>query len=845
MRTGYFFISLFVLIAPLFLAEIAFAQAATQPNFIFIVVDDLNDYVEGITDQPQVSTPNITALAESGTLFINAYANNPGCAPSRTSFLSGKDIDYTQVYNNEDYKNKFRENFKPEKNNAEVYTIPQILKDSGGYFTFCINKIFHNPTENDFDKTATPMCNKSKSWNRLSAYGDTWELLDLFGNYSFGDHFDWGMIPDSLEYLMEDVLAADTAIQFIDAYAAGTVNTCSKPFFLGLGISRPHSQRYIPEKYFPDYYLQNIYDEPFDKPYNDPPGIYPYNGQIMPPQPDTIFQDYYNLPEDGIARSFADNGKVYDDINFFVDGLSPLPEIDPGLTDEERKEILFQSADANYSIDYIAAVKFADAQVGRVLDALDAHPALKENTIIILIGDNGFSLGEKRHWTKWSIWETDLRVPFIIVDPSRPANQQTEATVSLLDLFPTICDLAGVAYPVFADGSDYLDGNSLIPLLDNPAAKIETPAVSTYKQHTTVGSCFSNYSVRNKRYHYIRYRKNNDGTFAISYCDSSYVGYEEELYDIGEERETDPYEWNNLIDDPEFAPVKDYLEEFMPGGNLYGEEAQVVEISNKAVPCFLNDHYTIKLKATLYSTAGAIVGGGALAGYQIKWTNSITGAVFYGTSYSFNTATIPAAEFAARDHIMFYCEVTELASGKVIAFDNKSIYINSLNTPNATFNLLEDEAVNSISIIDYSITGSYTNTYWNFADGFITEDFIPAIHYYAAPGIYKIRNFAEYGNGCQKIFTRTANLVREGVARNAYSVYPNPASNTLIISGESFPGNATIEVMNVLGQIVFMKTISHAEGSTYLDVKDLADGTYILRISGENAAEVSQFEVIH
>jgi len=112
----------------------------------FIVSDDLNDYIGGMGASPDVQTPNIDILSNNGTLFLNAYCPAPLCAPSRTSFLTGKDLYYTQVYKETDgnYKcGNFSDNFTPEKGNEEYFTIPQYLKDSAGYFTYNLNKIFH------------------------------------------------------------------------------------------------------------------------------------------------------------------------------------------------------------------------------------------------------------------------------------------------------------------------------------------------------------------------------------------------------------------------------------------------------------------------------------------------------------------------------------------------------------------------------------------------------------------------------------------------------------------------------------------------------------------------------
>lgn len=824
----------------LFATGISKAQA-DQPNFIFIVVDDLNDYIEGYTDQPQIETPNVKALAEEGTLFLNAYASAAGCGPSRTSFFSGKDLQYTQVFNNEDYQSKFRDNFTLEKNNEEVFTFPQLLKDSAGYFTYAINKLFHNPNENDFDKTVgTPACERTLSWSEMRFFEDSDSLLEAFSAYAFGGGFDWGMIPDSMEYLMEDYMGADTAIAFINAYADSTANTCGRPFFLGMGFFRPHSQRYIPEKYYPPYYLEDVYAEPFVIPYNDPVGTFPYNGIVMPPQPDTMFQDYYDLPEDGIGRFFADNGKVYDQITDYVDALSPLPEIEAGLTDAQREAILFESVNANYNINYIAAVQFIDAQIGRVMDALNAHPELKENTIIILISDNGYSLGEKRHWTKWSLWEPDIRIPFLIIDPSRPGNQISNATVSLLDLFPTISDMAGLDYPHFSDGTTYLDGHSLIPILDQPEMKLENPSLTTYKKNTSMGSCYPHHSVRNDRFHYIRYRENNDGTFATTFCDSTYVGFQEELYEIGVNRETDPYEWNNLINNDDYQPVIHYLQQWIPDSALYLQKTIKPYIINNSLSCIAAHDDTLQLGFELYDTAGILIT--PPVNYVYKWSNNLTDDIYFGTEYNFEMQLINEVDFVTNYRIMIYLEIIDTINNITAGFDLKYFFINTLFEPEVSFNLMNNVGL-EVCIQDYEITGIYSDTWWDFGDGYTSDDLIPGNYTYTTIGTYVVTNYVEYGNdSCVKVFSESINLNLPEIPDQVISFYPNPASNQLFIS---FPGQldfATLAVYDITGRRVNTQQYltSACAFSCSLDVSEYKPGMYVFVLqSGDDHYEAT------
>ena len=146
------------------------AAKAQQPNIIFFLVDDLNDYIGVLGGHPQVETPHIDALAAQGVTFINAYTNAPGCAPSRTSLLSGKTPSYTGVLSNDDYQNPFRENFSEATGNATVFTIPEVLKHSGNYYTYGLGKFFHTPTENDYDKVGAA-CSKTRSWGRHNDLG--------------------------------------------------------------------------------------------------------------------------------------------------------------------------------------------------------------------------------------------------------------------------------------------------------------------------------------------------------------------------------------------------------------------------------------------------------------------------------------------------------------------------------------------------------------------------------------------------------------------------------------------------------------------------------------------------
>lgn len=815
------------------------AQPAEKPNFIFIVVDDLNDYVEGFTDQAQVVTPHIKALADSGVVFLNAFTNSPGCAPSRTSFLSGKDLAYTQVYTNEDYDNIFRDNFTAAKHNEEVFTLPEILKDSGGYFTYAINKIFHNDDKNDFDNSAgTLPCEKSQSWNRMEHIVESDSIESLFESFAYDDFFDWGMIPDSLEPLMKDVIAIDSAVTFLNNAANGTASICGNPFFLALGINKPHGYRYIPEKYFPSYFLKDVNADPYLIPYNHPVNNFPPNGIIMPPQPDIQYADYFALPAGGIGQLHADAGMDYEYSLAYYDSLTEIPVVDPDLSDTAREYVIEESMRANYLMNYMAAINFADAQIGKVLSAVNANPELKENTIIILMSDNAFSNGEKRHWTKWALWETDLRIPLIISGPEIPAGAIVKNTVSALDLFPTICELAQVNEPLFSNGTRYLDGYSLVPMLQNPELKITNPAISSHIRNMSEGSCFPSHSIRDQRFHYIVYRKNNDGSFETEFCQTESSEFEEELYEIGENREVDPYEWNNLITDPNYAPVVNYLQQFLPDSNLYLQKTFSVEISNNTISCYLEKNDTIYLHSSWYDQDG--INSIPSPSFIFKWKNNITADILTGTDPVFVLTTMSDVQFTENNKLIFYLDVYD-TTGNLIAFDMQYYYLNPETAPIGNFSVSLDS--NRIATIyDLSIAGNYISYWWDLGDGPVFYNQIPGPYQISDTSRDMISLFVEFGNNnCISEFHEYFPLsVEIENSISQISVYPNPANQFVTLHTNNFENATGINIFNSTGQCMKRLSILPGEINSFLiNVSTFNAGLYILVVTNKDSELVS------
>ena len=273
-----------------------------------------------------------------------------------------------------------------------------------------------------------------------------------------------------------------------------------KPLFLACGFTKPHLPWIVPRRYFNLHPLENI------------------------TLPATLEGDLTDLP--AFAKRLA--REVHDpsgEKNFASQGGDHSNVIANG-----QWKIAVQA--------YLATISFADAQIGRVLDALD-DSGYADNTVIVLWGDHGWHLGEKEHWRKHALWDVSTRTPLIFVAPTRSSaaagvakDQLCERPVSLIDIYPTLVDLCGLPK------RDGLDGQSLQPLLENPKRDWDHPVVMTYG--------YNNHAVQTRRWRYIRYA---DGG--------------EELYD----HTSDPNEWQNLATHSQYKSTIEKLKRHLPERN--------------------------------------------------------------------------------------------------------------------------------------------------------------------------------------------------------------------------------------------------------------------------------------
>ena len=460
------------------LALLTLASVARgQPDVLLITIDDLNDWVGVMGGHPQAKTPNIDRLAARGMLFTNAHAASTTCNPSRTALMTGLRPSTTGVYTN-------AHDWRVAEELQGIPTFPRYFRDQG-YQTLGAGKLFHAHTW---------------SYSGLAGYNDTaaWDAFYPSAERQLPDEvsvpdlnrpvnknpgflgFDWsGLVTE--DWAMGDGQVVSWAEQQL-------MTQGSRPRFMAVGIFRPHLPWYVPQKYF---------------------DMHPLDTIELPPVTENDLDDLPN------AASNQQPGR-----------LQQLEMHDWVLGTTGAWRAAVQG--------YLASVSFADAMVGQLLDALDRSDRADE-TIVILLTDHGYHLGEKKRWRKYSLWEESTRVPLIVVAPgvTRPGTR-TDQVVSLMDVYPTLTELAGLPSP------PHLEGTSLRPLLENPD---NTPwdhaAITTYQRN--------NHAVRTDRYRYIRYA---DGT--------------EELYD----HTNDPYEWTNLAGDPSFSALKDNLARWLPQKNV-------------------------------------------------------------------------------------------------------------------------------------------------------------------------------------------------------------------------------------------------------------------------------------
>lgn len=425
--------------------------AKNRPNVLFIAVDDLRPSM-GCYGDPHAITPNMDGLAARGVQFNRAYCQVAVCNPSRASLMTGLRPDNLGVWT---LPIHFRE-AKP-----DAVTIPQWFRKFG-YTAVSHGKIFHNPTP-DPQSWSEPIRNLPPL---PSPYPDgTREMVQAARKEL--PKSDWRKnnlrnpstaAPDLPDSQLLDGARTEMAIE--DLRRLGKQ---AEPFFLAMGYIRPHLAWVAPKKYW------DMHD----------------------PSKLPVCEDQHVI-EGTPAYAPSNNSEL----SHYVDLIDmPKPWDDAELPIVKRRHLVHG---------YYACVSYIDAQIGRLLDSLEQE-GLTDNTIVVLWSDHGWKLGENRGWGKMTNYELDARVPLIISAPefksvgTPSAGKATNQLVELLDLYPTLCELAGIEIPGF------VDGRSLVSILDDPETQVHTEAMSQYYRNFE-GRPYMGYSMRTDEYRFIEWR---------------------------------------------------------------------------------------------------------------------------------------------------------------------------------------------------------------------------------------------------------------------------------------------------------------------------------------------------
>lgn len=494
-----------ILFAILFFFVAFVANSQKAKNVLFIAVDDLKPLL-GCYGDSQILTPNIDKLAQSGTVFLNNQCQQAVCSPSRASLMFGMRPDKTKIW---DLNTPVRTATKDVKSVAEHF------KDNG-YESAAFGKIFHiSMADKEHDiKSWSISYTKINQYNYPENIGepiaghyqnpDTKSEIDKLYQSFLTEGVKPGnarakvleKIKPSTEMLdvpdeaYEDGQNANSAVNLIRQLA-----NKEKPFFIAVGFKKPHLPFVSPKKYWDLYNPEKIELSRWQK---APEGA-----------PEFAMHTWGEL-------------KSYSDIQTAIqpNGL---------LNTEKQRELIHG---------YMASVSYTDANIGKLMAELEKQGILDE-TIIVLWGDHGWHLGDHGIWCKHSNFEQATRAPLIFSAPDTKRGIKNSSPVEFVDIYPTLCDLAGIEIPAFTDGK------SLKPIMTGDKEKVKDFAISQYPR----GNNRMGYSLRNERYRYtawfqIEYRKGEKAS------PEKLIG--EELYDY----QKDALETKNLADEKSYSDVR-------------------------------------------------------------------------------------------------------------------------------------------------------------------------------------------------------------------------------------------------------------------------------------------------
>lgn len=489
-------------------------KAIQKPNVLFISIDDLRPAL-GVYGDTIVKSPNIDQLASEGITFRQTFCQSAVCAPSRASLMLGLRPDSTRVWHLGD---QFR------KLTPDAVTMPQYFSKFG-YHTVNLGKIFHNymPDSVSWDEPdLRPARYVREGW--LQRDGETFYISEAvnasqkikrdsllkLSPIRYADGWNTGPAWEAAD--VHDTMYFDGAQTKLAKQTLTRLAQSDQPFYMGLGYFRPHLPFTAPKKYW------DLYD-PETMPL-------PNNSAIPEGAPIQSMNSMYEL-------------RHYDGF-----GHIGHPTSDYRMS-EDTIRILRQG--------YYASVSYVDALLGDLMAHMK-EIGIYENTIIIVWGDHGWKLGDHNSWGKMTNYNIDLQVPVIIRYPNQKnRGAQTYGITELVDLFPSICELAGIEVP------DYMQGTSFVPLIENPEMEWKSAAFSQFHRRPKVsadGQRYMGYSINTEKYHYIEWYAWDPTTGTKGDFKNA------ELYD----RINDPYEKMNLAQKEAWTETQEGLAQQLDDG---------------------------------------------------------------------------------------------------------------------------------------------------------------------------------------------------------------------------------------------------------------------------------------
>ncbi|WP_084708827.1 sulfatase [Siansivirga zeaxanthinifaciens] len=457
--------------------EVKETNVITKPNVLLLYMDDLRPEL-GCYGKKQIISPNIDALASTSLLFNNAYCNVPVCGASRASMITG-------MYPT---KNRFLNyNTFVEQETPDAITLPQLFKNNG-YTTISNGKVYHHldDRENDWDEVWRPYAfdandkglSPTDYWQSLWRDYQLPENIKLYQETGTGPAYEMADVSDStyIDGLMTKKVIRDLK----------KLKKSNKPFFLTAGFIVNHLPFNAPKKYW-DLYPQ----ESIKQPYNN---FVPKNAPEMSVCNSPELRQYLFIPEKG------------------------------PVNDSVAKQLIHG---------YYATVSYVDALIGEIMGTLKSLE-LDKNTVVILVADHGYNLQEHTEWAKFTNHNTSAKIPLLIKLPNKTKHASTNALVELVDIYPTLAELCGLTLP-----EDQLDGNSLVPIINNP--NLEGKESVLIKR-------LNGYTLKTKRFAYTEYLNNKDNSMMANM-----------LFD----HDIDPDENINVSQEPEYKEQVKTLSELL------------------------------------------------------------------------------------------------------------------------------------------------------------------------------------------------------------------------------------------------------------------------------------------